>query len=285
MILRAVHTTTYRYSDAVSLCQTEVRLRPRNCRAQDVLEHELVIDPAPRTSSMRSDYFGNDVTAVTIDRIHEDLSIIATSLVDVRGTEAIHPGLTPSWEAVRDAISRHDIEDTFDAFQFALESPRVRLTPAFFDYSHPSFDTGRPILECATDLCHRIYSDFKYDGAATNVNTAVEKTLRSRVGVCQDFAHVAIACFRSHGLAARYVSGYLRTGDDIIGANASHAWLSVYCLGFGWIDIDPTNDAIPSTSHITLAWGRDYSDVPPVKGVALGGGTHAVGVQVSVSPS
>jgi transglutaminase-like putative cysteine protease len=284
MILRAVHTTTYTYSDKVAICHTEVRLAPRTGRGQTLLEHELLIEPQPGSSVARHDFFGNPVTAFIIDQPHDTLRITGSSLVETGSAEAIHPALTPPWEQVRDTVRRFDTEETFDAFQFVLDSPRVNPTPEFAAYAMPSFPASRPILEAAVDLCHRIFTDFKYDRDATTVRTPVEDALRSRHGVCQDFAHVMIGCLRSLGLPARYVSGYLRTGDDAIGAHASHAWLSVFCPGFDWLDIDPTNDVLPSSRHVTLAWGRDYSDVPPVKGVALGGGEQTIDVEVRVTP-
>src|SRR5271166_5701252 len=156
--------------------------------------------------------------------------------------------------------------------------------PEFANYANPSFPAQRPLLECALDLCHRIFTDFKYDRDATTVRTPVAEAFHSREGVCQDFAHVMIACLRSLGLPARYVSGYLRSGDGSVGAQASHAWASVFCPGFGWLDFDPTNDLMPAGEHVTIAWGRDYSDVSPVKGVSLGGGKQVIDVSVQVVP-
>jgi len=284
MLLRVVHTTTYFYAETVPICHTEVRLAPRNGRNQTLHEHELTIDPPAGTTTTRDDYFGNAVTMFTIDVPHQTLRIAARSLVEMHDQEAIHPALTPPWENARDIVQRRESDAAFDAFQFVFESPRVILAPEFSAYADPSFPTGRPLLEGALDLCHRIFIDFKYDSDATTVTTPVDEALRARHGVCQDFAHVMIACLRSLGLSARYVSGYLRTGDDDIGAHASHAWLSVFCPGFGWIDLDPTNDVIPSSHHVTLGWGRDYSDVAPVKGVALGGGDQTIEVDVEVTP-
>jgi len=243
------------------------------------------VEPEPSSITARSDFFGNDVSALTIDEPHTMLRITATSLTENNGAEAIHPALTPPWEQVRDAVRECHTGAAFAAFQFKLDSPRIPLTKAFADYALPSFTTNRPILQCATELCQRIFADFKYDSKATTVTTSVEQALRTRLGVCQDFAHVMIACLRVLGLPARYVSGYLRTGENAVGANASHAWLAIYCPGFDWLDLDPTNNVMPSTNHVTLAWGRDYSDVPPVKGVALGGGDQAVAVEVRVVPA
>ena len=284
MLLRVVHTTTYSYAETVPICHTEVRLTPRNARNQILIEHELEIDPPAEARIEREDYFGNAVTMFTIEAPHRVLRIAARSLVEMHEQEPIHPALTPPWEQVREIVQRHESEAAFDAFQFAYESPRVILAPEFSSYAESSFRPGRPLLECALELCHRIFTEFKYDQEATTVTTPVDEALKSRHGVCQDFAHVMIACIRSLGLAARYVSGYLRTGDDAIGAHASHAWLSIFCPGFGWLDLDPTNDVIPSMRHVTLGWGRDYSDVAPVKGVALGGGEQTIEVDVAVTP-
>ena len=285
MLLRVVHTTTYSYAETVPICHTEVRLAPRNARNQTLMEHELDIDPATETRIAREDYFGNAVTMFTVDVPHRILRIAARSLVEMHEQEPIHPALTPPWEQVREAVQRHEGDAAFDAFQFACDSPRVILASEFSQYAEPSFSAGRPLLEAGLDLCHRIFTDFTYDQDATTVTTPVDEALKSRHGVCQDYAHVMIACLRSLGLAARYVSGYLRTGDDVIGGQASHAWLSIFCPGFGWLDLDPTNDTIPATRHVTLGWGRDYSDVAPVKGVAIGGGEQTIEVDVAVTPS
>lgn len=284
MLLRVIHTTTYSYAETVPICHTEVRLTPRNEANQVLLEHELEIDPPAGVAIDRQDYFGNTVTTFTIDVPHETLRIAARSLVEIREREPIHPALTPPWEHVREIVRRYETDEAFDAFQFVFESPRVTLAREFAAYAQPSFPAGRPLLEAAVHLCHRIFTDFTYDVDATTVTTPVDEALRERHGVCQDFAHVMIACLRSLGLPARYVSGYLRTGDDAIGAHASHAWLSIFCPGFGWMDLDPTNDVIPSTRHVTLGWGRDYSDVAPVNGVAIGGGKQTIQVDVEVTP-
>ncbi len=284
MILCVTHSTTYSYGEAVSICHTEARLTPRGERGQILIDHSLMVEPVPRSSFERKDFFGNAVTTFTIEEPHEVLRVIAQSLVETRNGEAIHPALTPPWEQVREAVRHHDNDETFDAYQFVFESPRVAPAAEFAEYADPSFPAERPLLECALDLCHRIAADFKYDRHATTVTTPVAEAFHSREGVCQDFAHVMIACLRSLGLPARYVSGYLRTDDNGIGAHASHAWLAIYCPGFGWLDIDPTNDVIPGAGHVTLGWGRDYSDVPPLKGVALGGAEQVIAVEVRVTP-
>jgi transglutaminase-like putative cysteine protease len=285
MILRAAHTTTYTYREAVSLCHSEVHLTPRATANQSVLDHSLVIRPTPDCCEARRDYFGNDVNYFVIDEPHQTLSITATSIVDLRGAEPIHPGLTPAWEQMREAVRRAETAASFEALQFVFESPRIAIGPELAAYAASCFPPGRPIVEAALDLCRRIHCEFQYNQGATTIATPVAEVLSSRQGVCQDFAHVMIACLRSLGLPARYVSGYLRSGPDTAGAQASHAWASVFCPGFGWFDFDPTNDLMPERDHITIAWGRDYSDVSPIKGVALGGAEQVIDVRVEVTPS
>jgi transglutaminase-like putative cysteine protease len=177
-----------------------------------------------------------------------------------------------------------------EAAEFLFDSPLIKSNDDFADYSRPSFPKGRPILEAVQDLSERIHKDFKFDPSATDVSTPVTQVLKDRRGVCQDFAHLQIACLRSIGLPARYVSGYLNTipppgQPKLAGADASHAWVSFYCDAHGWIDIDPTNNQIPNLQHITVGWGRDYSDVSPVRGVVLGSAGHALKVSVDVRPT
>jgi transglutaminase-like putative cysteine protease len=285
MLLRAVHSTTYKYSDPVSLCHSEVHLAPRATHNQSVISHELEIHPRPESSAVRRDCFGNDATYFAIEELHHRLSIVATSVVDMRMAEPIDPGPTPPWEQVREAISRHESDEALEAIQFVFESPRVAIGPEFAAYAEACFPAGRPVLEGARELCRRINREFDYDQRATTVTTPVGEVLRLREGVCQDFAHVMIACLRSLGLPCRYVSGYLRSSPEAVGAQASHAWVSVFCPGFGWFDLDPTNNMMPSGDHVTIAWGRDYSDVSPVKGVTLGGGQQEIEVNVAVTPA
>jgi len=282
MMLRATHTTTYLYSDPVSICHTEVHLAPRDDRNQHVIEHNLSVDPMPDMMFGHKDYFGNDVIYFSIHEPHQTLTIAAESIIEIAAADPFEPTLTPAWEMARGEEWRHDDFHALRAYQFVFESPRITLGPEFAEYAAPSFIADRPLLEAAMDLCHRIHTGFHYDKEATTVVTPVADVLESRRGVCQDFAHFMIACLRSLGLAARYVSGYLRSGG--IGSEASHAWISLFCPGFGWLDIDPTNDQLVNGNHVTLAWGRDYSDVAPVHGVALGGGDQVINVAVKVRP-
>jgi transglutaminase-like putative cysteine protease len=283
MKLQATHTTRYLYSEVVSTCHSEAHLTPRPCSGQVLLDHALSIDPAPDYLADRTDYFGNPVTMFSISRPHRELTITSHCTVNLTPPGAPGLQLSPRWEEVRDQIRRRAAPEDFEASQFIFESPLVKLGETFASYAAPSFEAGRPILDAANDLSRRIFEEFLYDKRATTVATPVDEVLESRHGVCQDFAHLMIACMRSLALPARYVSGYLLDNAGLTGAEASHAWVSVWCPVLGWQGFDPTNDTMPGASHMTLAWGRDYSDVTPVKGVALGGGGHVIGVSVDVS--
>ena len=285
MIYRATHTTMYMYSEPVSICHTEVHLCPREHASQTVLEHELEIVPAPDFLESRRDYFGNEVSYFSIHEPHETLTITARSTVEVEGGEPPEATLSPAWETVRDQVGDHSEGPLFDALPFALASPQAPIAEAFAAYARSCFPNGRPFLAAVGELSSKICKEFDYDPRATSVTTPVDEVLRQRKGVCQDFAHLMIACLRSLGLPARYVSGYLRSGGQSVGAEASHAWVSVYCPVFGWQDFDPTNNVRPHGAHVTLAWGREYLDVTPVKGVALGGGEQIISVSVEVLPA
>ncbi|MFN7649348.1 MAG: transglutaminase N-terminal domain-containing protein [Acidobacteriota bacterium] len=284
MLLRATHTTTYLYSEPVSICHTEVHLAPRHSSRQRLVEHELLIRPQPAQLHERLDYFGNPVTFFCLSEPHETLTITARSVVEVASDAPLLAGISPPWQEVCDQLRRRDNPDILAACEFTFESPLIQLGPEFAAFATKSFTPGRPLLEAALDLSHRIFTTFTYDQRATTVTTPVREVLKTKQGVCQDFAHFFIACLRSLGLAARYVSGYLRSGPNSIGAEASHAWAAIFCPGCGWFDFDPTNDVMPAGNHVTVAWGRDYSDVTPVKGVALGGGEQVITVAVEVVP-
>ena len=231
---------------------------------------------------MRKDYFGNDVNAFSIVESHDEFSTVATSIVHVE--ERQRPLSAVTWEEARDAVASHDTPALIEAFEFVFDSPFVRAAPELAAYAAESFDARRPLEEAAQDLSRRIHADFTYAPKATSIDTPLLETLRLKRGVCQDCAHVMIGALRSVGLAARYVSGYLRSAANYQGAEASHAWVSVFVPDVGWMDLDPTNNVEPGTGHITVAWGRDYGDVTPMKGVALGGGKQIVDVEVRVTP-
>jgi transglutaminase-like putative cysteine protease len=284
MKLLATHITRYWYSGPVSMCNTEVHLSPRPRGNQTILEYQLEVSPTPDSVLSREDYFGNQVTFFSIAEPHRELVITSRCLANVEASAPPVLDLSPPWEQVREEVAKRDTPETFEAGQFVFESPSIRVGAPFAQYAASSFAGGRPLLSAVEDLSHRIFTEFHYDRKATTIGTPVDEVLALRRGVCQDFAHVTIACLRSIGLPVRYVSGYLRTGGDFKGDGASHAWVSVWCPVFGWQDFDPTNDVIPNGKHFTVAWGRDYSDVTPVKGVALGGGEQVISVSVEVSP-
>lgn len=284
MILEARHTTTYVYSEPASNCHTEVHLEPRSFYGQRLLDHQIAIAPEPDFFASRKDSFGNFVSYFSIHEPHATVTITARSVVELNILEPL-PGKALPWEHVRDRLRVHSSQDEFEASEFLFPSPLVQLGEPFAAYALASFTPGRKICEAVADLSSRMFHEFQYDQRATTVATPVEQVLAERRGVCQDFAHVMIACLRSLGLAARYVSGYLQSGEGAIGAQASHAWVSVFSPGQGWIGMDPTNNVQPCGKHVTVAWGRDYSDVTPVKGVALGGGDQLIDVAVEVVPS
>ncbi len=295
MNYRVRHTTRYTYSQPVAIAHNEVRLTPRSGGFQHARRTQLTIDPAPSVLSQQQDFFGNTIHFFTLQSPHHEMTVTAVSDVSLRTELPPVAEDSQPWEKVRAALPQDLSPTGLDAYQFVFESPYVRWDDATVAYAKPSFPAGRPLLAAALDLTRRIHADFKYEPGATSVATPVAEVLKDRRGVCQDFTHLEIACLRALGLAARYVSGYVLNlaGDHtapgakaerMVGADASHAWLAVYDPGRGWIDLDPTNNTIPSDQHVTVAWGRDYGDVSPVKGVILGGGEHTVAVAVDVAP-
>jgi len=289
MTYKITHTTTYTYGEAVPVCHNEVHLTPRETDRLACRQHRLSIKPHPDAVGKRHDYFGNLLHHFSIQESHRRLSVTSVSRVEIRPRPPLSFEQSPAWESVRDGLRGEMSPARLEAMQFVLDSPSIALPPGLREYAEPSFPADRPILAAVRDLTDRIHADFKFDSRATTVNTPLEDVLELRRGVCQDFAHLQIGCLRSLGLAARYVSGYLRTipppgKPRLGGADASHAWLSVFCDDLGWIDVDPTNNCFPSTDHITVAWGRDYTDVCPIKGVFVGGGSHTMAVSVDVEP-
>ena len=291
MRYRITHTTKYAYAQPVAVCHNLVRLAPRTSVRQQRDSYRLIILPEPADLVPHRDAFGNQIEYFSIQQPHHGLSLCATSELVVGDRR--EPGEGAAWERVRDqlpAVASPASEDrAVPPHQFAFASKLVPRSAELADYALHSFTPGRPIVDAVRDFNARIHADFEYDSRATTVTTPVLEAFVGRAGVCQDFAHVAIACLRSIGLAARYVSGYLRTlpppgQPRLVGADASHAWLSVYCGDAGWVDIDPTNNLLPATDHVTLAIGRDYSDVAPIQGVFVGGGGHALEVSVDVAP-
>lgn len=281
------HTTTYEYSHSVSLSHHSLRLHPRNLSFQDCHRHHLHVEPPPSIKRAHEDYHGNTVLFVTMERAHQHVTFKSVSVVDVSRPNIPAPTETPAWESVRDFCRGPQTGATLEAAEFVFDSPLVRTNDLFAAYALGSFKPGRPVFEGVLDLTRRIHSEFRFDSTATTIATPLEEVFKNKRGVCQDFAQVQIACLRSLGLPARYVSGYLETDPPpgrprMAGADASHAWVSFYCHGIGWIGVDPTNNVVPTTRHVTVAWGRDFSDVSPVRGIVLGGGKHELHVSVDV---
>ena len=261
MKVLATHITRYWYSGPVSTCHNEVHLAPRPRANQTLIEHSLTVNPAPDFVASREDYFGNEVSAFSIHEPHRELIVTARSQVELRTLAPPHLDLSPPWEQVREDAAARENPASFEAGQFVFESPQIQIAAPFAEYAEKSFAAGRHFLDGVNHLSQRIYEDFKYDQRATTVSTPVGEVFESKRGVCQDFAHLMIACLRSLRLPARYVSGYVRSDRKFTGGDASHAWVSVWCPVFGWQDFDPTNNVMPQGDHLTLAWGRDYSDV------------------------
>jgi transglutaminase-like putative cysteine protease len=287
MIYRVRHETTYEYSDPVSVSHHVLRLTPRELEGQ--IRRSSAIELAPHApSTTHLDYFGNSVTSFSLQEPHEELTVAATSELEVHPSPLPDFKQSPPWQTLRDSLNSDHSPEGLDAYQFVFDSRRVSAKPELLDYASESFPIDCPVLEAINDLTSRIHRDFRFDTKATEVTTPVETFFEKRRGVCQDFSHLQIACLRSLGLPARYVSGYLRTippkgKPRLVGADASHAWCSAWS-GTGWVDFDPTNNCVPSDGHITVAWGRDYSDVSPIHGVLLGGARHTLDVAVDVMP-
>ncbi len=287
MLYQIRHKSRFRYDSDVLVCQNLTHLKARTLDSQTCIGSRLEVSLPPAVRMEYLDYFGNSSCYFSIQENHRALDVIATNEVLVRPAPAPDPAQSESWNIVRDNLRLSLAPEIVDALQFAYDSPYVKTDAELLAFAKPSFPEGRPILEAALDLTGRIFRGFTFDPAATTTATPLHDVLKLRRGVCQDFAHLQIGCLRAVGLASRYVSGYIETTPPpgkarLVGADASHAWTSVYCPPYGWVDLDPTNNAIPSGKHITLAWGRDYDDVSPIKGVILGGGYHSISVEVDV---
>jgi transglutaminase-like putative cysteine protease len=290
MELKVIHETHYRYQSPVALSQQLLHLKPRALAWQTLESFHLDIAPQATDFAERQDYFGNPVASFAIASPHAQLQVRSESVVRV---EARAPALASrssmAWDELSDRLRGLPDPSLLDAAQFLFESPHVEYLPELAAYASPTFRPERDLLECARELAQRIHADFKFDPSATSVSTPLREVLDKRRGVCQDFAHLMIGCLRTLGLAARYVSGYILTRPPpgrprLIGADASHAWVSVYCPPLGWVDVDPTNDCLVNDEHVTLAWGRDFSDVPPLRGVIVGGDEQELDVAVTVLP-
>jgi transglutaminase-like putative cysteine protease len=289
MLYKINHRTTYKYVSPVSVGNHVACLKPRSYQQNQLLQNALKISPPPMTFTERTDYFGNVLWFFTVQEPHRELVVESLSEVLRSGGEELNPHASLPWEESTILLGEDHTAAGLEAYQYQFESPRIRIHKDFATYALESFTRGRIMREALTELTSRIHKDFRFDSRVTTVRTTPEEVFKKRGGVCQDFAHVQIACLRSIKLAARYVSGYLRTYPPagrprLIGADASHAWVSAYCRGAGWLDMDPTNDVAPTDGHVTVAWGRDYGDVSPLRGLILGGGEHKLQVEVDMEP-
>lgn len=287
-----MHRTRYQYASEVLHAHHRLHLVPRPTPYQQCLEHRLHVDPAQFRRVDGQDAFGNPLTRIEILQPHSRLEVGSELRIEVHARPVFAPADSLPWEQVAGQFVYRGSEparEVLDAAQFRHESPHVRIKRIFADWSAECFAPGTPVLAGAAALCGQLHESMRYAPGMTTIATTVTEVLRERQGVCQDFAHLMIACLRSQGLAARYVSGYLHTlppqGDGaLLGADASHAWVSVWCPPFGWVELDPTNGCFAGTSHVALAWGRDFSDVSPLRGVILGGAQHQLAVSVQVLP-
>lgn len=284
-----IHRTAYTYASDVSVSHHVARLTPRSLDFQRRIAQELTVDPNPALVTGREDYYGNRTTFFTVTGAHRELVVTSSSRVEILSRAVPEAATTPPWEWVRDSFSKFTDPSAIGAQEFIFPSSMIPRLPELAGYATESFPRGCPVLEGVLDLTARMSRDFKFDPKATTVATPLERVIKNRRGVCQDFAHFQIGCLRALGLPARYVSGYLETApppgkEKLAGADASHAWVQVFVPSLGWLDVDPTNNLLPSDRHVTVAWGRDFDDVSPIRGVIVGGGKHELKVSVDVTP-
>ena len=294
MVFQVSHTTKYEYESGVTFCHNMATLKPKDMPGQQVLDYQLDISPTPTEVSEKIDFFGNTITRFSIQKYHNELKVTTTSKIlrDYSLQPNIHDSVEGKSITLLQALAelkRYDAE-ILEVKQFILESILIApITPEIKAYAELSFSPNRPVFEAAFELMQRIYTDFEFDPEFTNVATPIHTVMKEKKGVCQDFAQIAIACVRSMGLPARYVSGYIETlpppgKEKLVGADASHAWFSVYIPKFGWVDFDPTNNQMPKNQHIIVSYGRDYYDVPPLKGVIYSTGKNKMKVAVDIRP-
>jgi len=285
------HRTSYTYASSVDSAHHIAHLRARAFPGQKVSSLSIETNPVPALAVQHVDRFGNNIDIYRIDRPHTRFDIEVRAAIDVRFPDPPPAAATPSWEEIRGMLSGNGFPAAVEASEFIHDSPLVPSVEALRAYGAQSFTAGRPILEAARELTSRIKADFEYHPGATDISTPLAEVFTGKAGVCQDFAHVEIAALRAHGLAAGYISGYIRTVHSkeeaaLRGADASHAWIAVWCgEAAGWVHLDPTNDLVAREDHVAVAWGRDFSDVSPLRGVILGGDSHSYGVAVTLVPT
>lgn len=288
MYHRVIHITDYTYQVPVSLCHNIVRLIPRSTNKQFCKKSVVTIDPEPDVLLEYEDFYGNKLIYFTIEKEHKKLSVQVTSEIEKLSpaNEQSPQSNRITWEEVC-RLTSTIIPELTEVKQFIAATPMTMADDAIAAYAMQSFPAGRSLFEASKNLMHRIFADFKFQSGFTTISTPLSLVMKERKGVCQDFAHLAIACLRSMGLPARYMSGYIETipppgVEKLVGVDASHAWFAVYIPGTGWVDFDPTNNLLPSDQHITIGWGRDYSDITPLRGVIMSSGRHELKVSVDV---
>lgn len=294
MEFQVLHTTSYNYENGVTFCHNMATLKPKTMVGQTLVDYELEITPTPSDLSERLDFFGNTITRFSIQKHHTELKVTAKSTVLRDYT--LQPDIATSNSGTTITLNKalevlhSNVPEYIDVKQFILESIFIaKINAEIKAYAEVSFKPNRPIFEAAFELMQRIYTEFEFDPEFSTIATPIHEVIKAKKGVCQDFAQIAIACVRSVGLPARYVSGYIETipppgKEKLVGTDASHAWFSVYIPTFGWVDFDPTNNQIPKNQHITVSWGRDYYDVPPLKGVIYSTGKNTMDVAVDIRP-
>jgi len=282
------HTTEYIYDGAISLCHNVARLIPRTTPSQTCKKTNVEILPEPDVLSEYEDFFGNKVLYFAIQQEHKKLKVTVSSNIVKQGVRKLETELLQqiSWEDVK-AQLHEPTPEMLDAKQYIPDTLMTAVSPLIIEYASQSYTAGNSMFDATLDLMQRIFRDFEFKPGFTTISTPVEEVMKTKKGVCQDFAHLAIACVRSMGLPARYVSGYIETiapegKEKLVGADASHAWFAIFIPKIGWIDFDPTNNVIPSDRHISIGWGRDYADITPLKGIVLSSGKHELSVSVDV---
>jgi transglutaminase-like putative cysteine protease len=297
------HDTLYRYDGDVAHSHQQLHLTPRDSERQRCLSHHIEITPEPSGRTQYQDGFGNTVTRVELEKPHDRLEVVAQMRVQLSPLPELDLSSGECWESVRDQL-RYNAQSRsvqwLDAMRFRGESPYVRIKRVFSEFAQECLTPQASVLEVASGVMSKVHSEFRYEPGATEIATPLVEVFANRCGVCQDFAHLMIASLRSAGLAARYMSGYLHTNaeasepkdpkakkaaihaDNMVGADASHAWVAVFAPPHGWIGFDPTNNLLVDQEHVALAWGRDFGDVSPLRGVILGGGSHQLSVKVAV---
>ncbi len=288
MYHKIIHKTDYTYEDPVSLCHNIIRLIPRSTNKQFCKQSVVTINPEPDVLIEYDDFYGNKLVYFTIEKEHKKLSVNVVSEIEKLSplNEQLPQYNKITWEEVC-RLTHTITPELLEVKQFIAATPMTTADDLIAEYAAFSFLPGKSLFECSQNLMNRIFADFKFQSGFTTISTPLSLVMKERKGVCQDFAHLAIACLRSMGLPVRYVSGYIETipppgVEKLIGVDASHAWFSVYIPGSGWVDFDPTNNLIPENRHITIGWGRDYADITPLKGVIMSSGKHELKVSVDV---